>query len=155
MTKELQEEVDQAENDHELILLLKTEVEKLTTEIEKTERHLEDSLSEHHETAEQLALHEKLSAQQTLLKHVFYGVLSLVLGMWSLVFVGWFTGQEAIEREMAFFERIILVFIGIVGGAVSSFFDVRNFALNRDGNGNGNSNGNGHGNGKKRMNDTD
>ena len=76
MTKELQAEVDQAESDHELILLLKTEVEKLTTEIEKTEQHLEDSLSEHHETAEQLALHEKLSAQQTLLKHVFYGVIS-------------------------------------------------------------------------------
>lgn len=155
MTKELQAEVDQAESDHELILLLKTEVEKLTTEIEKTEQHLEDSLSEHHETAEQLALHEKLSAQQTLLKHVFYGVISLVLGMWSLVFVGWFTGQEAIEREMAFFERIILVFIGIVGGAVSSFFDVRNFALNKNGNGNGNGNSNGNGNGKKRMNDTD
>ena len=49
--------------------------------------------------------------------------------MWILVFVGWITGQEAIEREMAFFERIILVFIGIVGGAISSFFDVRNFTL--------------------------
>ena len=68
----------------------------------------------------------------------FIGIL-LVVCMWSLVFVGWVTNQTSIEREMAFFERIILVFIGIVGGAVSSFFDVRNFTVS---NGNGNGNGN-------------
>jgi len=43
---------------------------------------------------------------------------------------------------MAFFERIILVFIGIVGGAVSSFFDVRNFTIGRNGNNNVNGNNN-------------
>ena len=55
--------------------------------------------------------------------------------------MGWFTQQESIEREMAFFERIILVLIGIVGGAISSFFDVRNFTLNSINGGNGNGNG--------------
>ena len=50
--------------------------------------------------------------------------------------------RTSIEREMAFFERIILVFIGIVGGAISSFFDVRNFALSSVKSPNGNGNGN-------------
>ena len=68
--------------------------------------------------------------------------------MGVLVGVGWSTGQTTIEREMAFFERIILVFIGIVGGAVSSFFDVRNFTLSGKG-------GNGNGNSKNSVRDTD
>ena len=126
--KQLEEIVD---SDHEMILLLKKEIETLSSQ-------LHDSKTDHHDTSEQLAIHEKLSAQQTLLKHVFYGVVALVICMWSLVFVGWITGQTAIEREMAFFERIILVFTGIVGGAISSFFDVRNFTIdakNKNGNG--------------------
>lgn len=143
--KHLEQIVD---SDHEMIELLKKEISTLNTD-------LQESKQSYRESAEALALHEKVSAQQTLLKHVFSGVIGLVLCMWSLVFVGWFTGQQTIEREMAFFERIILVFIGIVGGAVSSFFDVRNFALSsvKPPNGNGYSNGNGNGNGKPK--DTD
>ena len=122
------------ESDHEMILLLKQEIEGLNGQLAKSE-------SNYHETSEQLSIHEKLSAQHALLRHIFYGVIGLVICMWVLVFVGWITGQEAIEREMAFFERIILVFIGIVGGAISSFFDVRNFTLapttaTKNGNGN-------------------
>ena len=117
------------ESDHEMILILKKEIEDLTEHITATEKNLVTSEENLTDTAEQLAIHEKLSAQHALLKHIFYGVISLVFFMWTLVFVGWCTGQEAIEREMAFFERIILVFIGIVGGAISSFFDVRNFTL--------------------------
>ena len=89
------------------------------------------------DTSEQLAIHEKLSAQHTILRHIFYGVITLILMMGILVIIGWFTEQTTIEREMAFFERIILVFIGIVGGAVSSFFDVRNFTISKQ---NGNKN---------------
>ena len=135
--KHLEQIVD---SDHEMIELLKKEISTLNTD-------LQESKQSYRESAEALALHEKVSAQQTLLKHVFSGLIGLVLCMWSLVFVGWFTGQQTIEREMAFFERIILVFIGIVGGAVSSFFDVRNFALSsvKSPNGNGYSNGNGNG----------
>ena len=135
--KHLEQIVD---SDHEMIELLKKEISTLNTD-------LQESKQSYRESAEALALHEKVSAQQTLLKHVFSGVIGLVLCMWSLVFVGWFTGQQTIEREMAFFERIILVFIGIVGGAVSSLFDVRNFALSsvKSPNGNGYSNGNGNG----------
>ncbi len=144
MANQSRAELDkQNQEDHEMILALKDKLELLTDELHTTEQHLEESIHSHGETTAQLAVHEKLTAQHKLLKHIFYGVVLLVMGMWSLVFVGWLTGQQSIEREMAFFERIILVFIGIVGGAVSSFFDVRNFTLPSSRNGNGNGNGNG------------
>ena len=136
MTKDLEGMVA---NDHELILLLKKEIEDLKSDVSKTEQNLSHSEQDLHDTAEQLAIHEKLSAQHTILSSIFYGVLALIVMMGVLVGIGWFTKQTTIEREMAFFERIILVFIGIVGGAVSSFFDVRNFTISRS---NNNTNGN-------------
>lgn len=145
MTTDLEKQV---ESDHELILLLKKEIEDLTENVAQSEKNLGVSQQDLHETSEQLAIHEKLSAQHTILRHIFYGVLSLIIMMGILVGVGWSTGQTTIEREMAFFERIILVFIGIVGGAVSSFFDVRNFTLSGKG-------GNGNGNSKNSVRDTD
>ena len=126
----------QVESDHEMILLLKKEIEDLTEHISTTEQNLSHSEQDLHDTAEQLAIHEKLSAQHTILSSIFYGVLGLIVMMGVLVIVGWVTKQTTIEREMAFFERIILVFIGIVGGAVSSFFDVRNFTISRNNNSN-------------------
>ena len=122
--------------DHELILILKKEIEDLTKHITKTERNLGESQQDLHDTSEQLAIHEKLSAQHGILKSVFWGVITLIMMMGVLVLVGWFTKQTTIEREMAFFERILLVLIGIVGGAVSSFFDVRNFTISKQQNGN-------------------
>ena len=121
---DLQADHEMIQQDHELILTLKKQIEELTAHINVTERDLGD-------TSEQLAIHEKLSAQHTILSSIFYGVLTLIIMMGVLVVVGWVTKQTTIEREMAFFERIILVFIGIVGGAVSSFFDVRNFTVNK------------------------
>ena len=121
---DLQADHEMIQQDHELILTLKNQIEELTKHITVTEWHLGD-------TSEQLAIHEKLSAQHTILSSIFYGVLTLIIMMGVLVIVGWVTKQTTIEREMAFFERIILVFIGIVGGAVSSFFDVRNFTINK------------------------
>lgn len=121
---DLQADHEMIHQDHELILTLKKQIEDLTSHITITERDLGD-------TSEQLAIHEKLSAQHTILSSIFYGVLTLIIMMGVLVVVGWVTKQTTIEREMAFFERIILVFIGIVGGAVSSFFDVRNFTVNK------------------------
>ena len=117
------------ESDHELVLALKQQIEDLTDHITRTERSLSYSEQNLDDTAEQLALHEKLAAQHTILSHIFYGVLGLIVMMGVLVIVGWITKQTTVEREMAFFERIILVLIGIVGGALSSFFDVRNFTI--------------------------
>ena len=121
---DLQADHEMIQQDHELILTLKKQIEELTAHINVTEKDLGD-------TSEQLAIHEKLSAQHTILSSIFYGVLTLIIMMGVLEIVGWVTKQTTIEREMAFFERIILVFIGIVGGAVSSFFDVRNFTVNK------------------------
>ena len=129
------------ESDHEIILTLKQQIEDLTEHIATTEQTLSHSEQDLHDTAEQLAVHEKLSAQHTILSAIFYGVLGLIAMMGVLVIVGWVTKQTTVEREMAFFERIILVLIGIVGGAVSSFFDVRNFTISgRKNNSNGNNN---------------
>ena len=129
------------ESDHEIILTLKQQIEDLTEHITTTEQTLSHSEQDLHDTAEQLAIHEKLSAQHTILSAIFYGVLGLIAMMGVLVIVGWVTKQTTVEREMAFFERIILVLIGIVGGAVSSFFDVRNFTISgRKNNSNGNNN---------------
>ena len=131
---------DKVESDHELILLLKNEIEQLTSHALEVEDRLEHSQSSHMDTSQQLAMHEKLSAQHGILSSVFWGVISLIMMMGVLVIIGWFTKQTTIEREMAFFERILLVLIGIVGGAVSSFFDIRNFTISgRNGNGNGDS----------------
>ena len=129
---------DKVESDHELILLLKNEIEQLTSHAIEVEDRLEVSQNSHMDTSQQLAMHEKLSAQHGILNSVFWGVISLIMMMGVLVIIGWFTKQTTIEREMAFFERILLVLIGIVGGAVSSFFDIRNFTISgRNGNGNG------------------
>ena len=127
------------ENDHELILLLKKEIEELTSHAIEVEDRLEVSQQNYQESSEQLALHEKLAAQHGILKWIFFGVVGLVGMMGCLVFWGWHTKQTTIEREMAFFERILLVLIGIVGGAVSSFFDIRNFTITGSRNGNGGS----------------
>jgi hypothetical protein len=137
---------DTEKSDHELILILKQQIEDLTKHITQTEQNLTYSEQNLHDTSEQLAIHEKLSAQHTILRSIFYGVLGLIVMMGVLVMVGWFTKQTTIEREMAFFERIILVFIGIVGGAVSSFFDVRNFTISKP---------NQNGNNKPGVKDTD
>ena len=123
-------------SDHELIITLKEEIEDLTKHITKTEKNLSYSEQNLHDTSEQLAIHEKLSAQHGILKSVFWGVITLIMMMGVLVLVGWATKQTTIEREMAFFERILLVLIGIVGGAVSSFFDVLNFTISKQQNGN-------------------
>ena len=135
MTDNLENET---KTDHELILLLKKEIEELTAHAIEVEDRLEHSQTSHMDTSQQLAMHEKLSAQHGILSSVFWGVSSLIMMMGVLVLIGWFTKQTTIEREMAFFERILLVLIGIVGGAVSSFFDIRNFTISgRNGNGNG------------------
>ena len=63
---------DAEKSDHELILLLKDKIDDLTADNEIIGNDLEVSLSHHNETSHQLALHEKLSAQHTLLKHIFY-----------------------------------------------------------------------------------
>jgi len=128
----------EAQTDHEILLLLQAKINTLEDELKDTEQHLAESQEDGQMKAEQLALHEKLSAQHGILRSVFFGVVGLVIMMGMLVITGWVTKQTTIEREMAFFERILLVMIGIVGGAVSSFFDIRNFSITPSNNNNNN-----------------
>ena len=86
---DLQADHEMIQQDHELILTLKKQIEELTAHINVTERDLGD-------TSEQLAIHEKLSAQHTILSSIFYGVLTLVIMMGVLVVVGWVTKQTTI-----------------------------------------------------------
>ena len=104
-----------AESDHEIILHLKDQIDDLHKDVQHGES--------------QLALHEKIAAQNQLLIYIFLGLIFTIVMMAVLVVIGWVTKQTTVERELAFFERIILVLIGIVGGAVSSFFDVRDLKL--------------------------
>ena len=113
LDKELDDEI--AESDHEIILSLRDQIETLTRDVLHGES--------------QLALHEKIAAQNSLLIYIFLGLIFTIIMMGVLVVIGWVTKQTTVEREFAFFERIILVLIGIVGGAVSSFFDVRDLKL--------------------------
>ena len=104
-----------AESDHEIILHLKDQIDDLHKDVQHGES--------------QLALHEKIAAQNQLLIYIFLGLIFTIVMMAVLVVIGWVTKQTTVERELAFFERIILVLIGIVGGAVSSFFDVRDLKI--------------------------
>ena len=85
------------ESDHEIILTLKQQIEDLTEHIATTEQTLSHSEQDLHDTAEQLAIHEKLSAQHTILSQIFYGVLGLIAMMGVLVIIGWVTKQTTVE----------------------------------------------------------
>ena len=76
--KDIEKLGETVESDHEMILLLKTEIEKLTTQLATSEES-------HSETSEQLSIHEKLSAQHALLRHIFSGVIVLVICMSELL----------------------------------------------------------------------
>ena len=113
LDKELDEEI--AESDHQIIINLQDQIDKLNKDVSRGES--------------QLAVHEKITAQNRLLIYIFLGLIFTIIMMAILVVIGWLTKQTSVERELAFFERIILVLIGIVGGAVSSFFDVRDLNI--------------------------
>ena len=113
LDKELDEEI--AESDHKIIINLQDQIDKLNKDVLHSES--------------QLAIHEKITAQNRLLIYIFLGLIFTIIMMAILVVIGWLTKQTSVERELAFFERIILVLIGIVGGAVSSFFDVRDLNI--------------------------
>ena len=113
LDRELDEEI--AQSDHEIILKLQDQIDGLNKDVSHGES--------------QLAIHEKITAQNRLLIYIFLGLIFTIIMMAILVVIGWLTKQTSVERELAFFERIILVLIGIVGGAVSSFFDVRDLNI--------------------------
>ena len=63
--------------------------------------------------------------KKTIIK--FLGVLILVGGMVMMSVVSWWSpkGTIGIEKELAFFERLLLVMLGILSSAVVALYDSR------------------------------
>jgi len=100
--------------DHEVILILETQVQDLMKNLDKTEQKNERLT--------------KTQGQISVVRLVFTGVLILVGCMVAMSIVSWWSpkGTIGIEKELAFFERLLLVMLGILSSAVVALYDQRN-----------------------------
>ena len=99
--------------DHEVILILETQVQDLMTNLTKTEKQNERLT--------------KTQGQISVVRMVFMGVILLIGSMVMMSIVSWGSPKVAvgIEKELAFFERLLLVLLGILGSATVALFDQR------------------------------
>ena len=100
-------------SDHEVILILETQVQDLMKNLDKTEKQ-NDRLT-------------KTQGQISVVRMVFMGVILLIGGMVIMSVISWWSPKEAtgIEKELAFFERLLLVLLGILGSATVALYDQR------------------------------
>ena len=100
--------------DHEVILILETQVQDLMTNLSKTEKQNERLT--------------KTQGQISVVRMVFMGVIMLIGSMVAMSIVSWWSPKVAvgIEKELAFFERLLLVLLGILGSATVALYDSRN-----------------------------
>ena len=100
--------------DHEVILILETQVQDLMTNLSKTEKQNERLT--------------KTQGQISVVRMVFMGVIMLIGSMVGMSIVSWWSPKVAvgIEKELAFFERLLLVLLGILGSATGALYDSRN-----------------------------
>ena len=100
--------------DHEVILILETQVHDLMTNLSKTEKQNERLT--------------KTQGQISVVRMVFMGVIMLIGSMVGMSIVSWWSPKVAvgIEKELAFFERLLLVLLGILGSATVALYDSRN-----------------------------
>ena len=100
--------------DHEVILILETQVQELMANLTKTERQNERLT--------------KTQGQISVVRMVFMGVILLIGSMVAMSIVSWWSPKVAvgIEKELAFFERLLLVLLGILGSATVALYDSRN-----------------------------
>ena len=100
--------------DHEVILILETQVQDLMTNLSKTEKQNERLT--------------KTQGQISVVRMVFMGVSMLIGSMVGMSIVSWWSPKVAvgIEKELAFFERLLLVLLGILGSATVALYDSRN-----------------------------
>ena len=103
----------EGKTDHEVILILEKQVTDLLNNLAKSE----------HENATLL----KMQGQISVVRLVFIGVMALVGGMVLMSVVSWWSpkGTIGIEKELAFFERLLLVMLGILSSAVVALYDSR------------------------------
>tara|TARA_B100000427_G_scaffold33177_1_gene24212 strand:+ start:5657 stop:6061 length:405 start_codon:yes stop_codon:yes gene_type:complete len=118
-------DVYDGKSDHEVVLML----EEQTVSQEKAIRDLRESLNR---TERENANLLKLQGQVAVVRLVFVGVLVLIGCMVGMSVISWWSpkGTTGIEKELAFFERLLLVLLGILSSAVVALYDSR-------GNGNG------------------
>ena len=100
--------------DHEVILILETQVQDLMTNLTKTEKQNERLT--------------KTQGQISVVRMVFMGVILLIGSMVMMSIVSWWSPKVAvgIEKELAFFERLLLVLLGILGSDTVAVYDQRN-----------------------------
>ena len=99
--------------DHEVILILETQVQDLMNNLDKSQRQNSSLL--------------KTQGQISVVRLVFIGVILLVGGMVLMSVISWWSpkGTIGIEKELAFFERLLLVMLGILSSAVVALYDQR------------------------------
>lgn len=112
------ESIYEGKTDHEVILILERQVTELNSSLAKSEVQNSNLM--------------KTQGQISVVRLVFLGVLILVGGMVMMSVISWWSPkvQVGIEKELAFFERLLLVMLGILSSAVVALYDSR-------GNGNG------------------
>ena len=103
----------EGKSDHEVILILETQVQDLMNNLDKSQRQNSSLL--------------KTQGQISVVRLVFIGVLLLVGGMVCMSVISWWSpkGTIGIEKELAFFERLLLVMLGILSSAVVALYDQR------------------------------
>jgi len=111
--------VYQGKTDHEVILILEEQVTDLAKNLASSEKNNTFLM--------------KTQGQISVVRLVFIGVLILVGCMVMMSVVSWWSpkGTVGIEKELAFFERLLLVMLGILSSAVVALYDQRG----SDGNG--------------------
>ena len=104
----------EGKSDHEVILILETQVQDLIKNLDKSQRQNSNLL--------------KTQGQISVVRLVFIGVLILVGCMVCMSVISWWSpkGTIGIEKELAFFERLLLVLLGILSSAVVALYDQRN-----------------------------
>ena len=107
--------------DHEVVVLL----EKQTLQQEKAIQDLQKNLNRKEQENASLL---KLQGQVAVVRLVFIGVLTLIGCMVGMSVISWWSpkGAAGIEKELAFFERLLLVLLGILSSAVVALYDQRN-----------------------------
>ena len=99
--------------DHEVILILESQVQNLMANLTKTEKQNERLT--------------KTQGQISVVRMVFMGVILLIGGMVMMSVISWWSPKVStgIEKELAFFERLLLVLLGILGSATVALYDQR------------------------------
>ena len=100
--------------DHEVILILETQVQELIKNLDKSERDNERLY--------------KTQGQISVVRLVFVGVMGLIFSSVIMTVISWWSpkGSLGLEKELQFYERLLLVMMGILSSAVVALYDQRN-----------------------------